>query len=513
MILYDAVNIKAGSEQVIEIRVGAELVWTAGFWSFDIPIGGEEIQFNLIFSGEVNAIWGDGDIDVLTSGVPINHIYDARLTTITQLGLDIDGEAAYDYSGHSVSMNDAGDRIVIGAIQNDDNGNHSGHTRIFEWRQYTSNDVGLYHYESRLQNGTQSLPLIITEDFITVPVVGDYYWIQLGLDIDGEAVEDQSGYSVSMNSEGNRIAIGAPQNYTYFGHTKIYEYNVSTQAWDQLGDNIDGEVADDRSGYSVSINATGDRIVIGAPGSNGNIGSNSGLARIYEYNGTNWEQLGQDIFGEAIFDQSGYSVNMNSEGNRIAIGAIGNNSNTGHTRIYEYDGANWTQLGQNINGEAGVDGSSWSVSMNSTGNRVAIGAVFNDGINGADSGHTRIYEYNVSTQAWDQLGDDIDGEAAYDLSGFSVSMNAAGNQVAIGAVWNDGNGFYSGHTRIYEYDVSTQAWTQLGSDIDGEAAEDESGCSVSMNSTGNRVAIGARYNDGNGSSSGHTRIYKLDSNY
>ena len=39
------------------------------------------------------------------------------------------------------------------------------------------------------------------------------------------------------------------------------------------------------------------------------------------------------------------------------------------------------------------------------------------------------------------------------------------------------------------------AQTQLGSDIDGEAADDLSGMSVSMNSTGDRVAIGAFYND------------------
>ena len=44
-------------------------------------------------------------------------------------------------------------------------------------------------------------------------------------------------------------------------------------------------------------------------------------------------------------------------------------------------------------------------------------------------------------------------------------------------------------------------WTQLGQDLDGEAAGDDSGYSVSL--SGDRVAIGAIYNDGNGSSSGH----------
>ena len=47
----------------------------------------------------------------------------------------------------------------------------------------------------------------------------------------------------------------------------------------------------------------------------------------------------------------------------------------------------------------------------------------------------------------------------------------------------------------------------------GEAAGDNSGRSVSMNTAGDRVAIGARFNDGNGTDSSHVRIYELDSNY
>ena len=48
-----------------------------------------------------------------------------------------------------------------------------------------------------------------------------------------------------------------------------------------------------------------------------------------------------------------------------------------------------------------------------------------------------------------QLGQDIDGEAAYDQSGWSVSLSSDGNTVAIGAVANDGNGSNSGHVRVY----------------------------------------------------------------
>ena len=90
----------------------------------------------------------------------------------------------------------------------------------------------------------------------------------------------------------------------------------------------------------------------------------------------------------------------------------------------------------------------------------------NDG-NGSNSGHVRVYNFNNGS--WDQLGDDIDGEAADDQSGYSVSLSADGTTVAIGAKYNDGNGYSSGHVRVYNlYDY----WVQMGDDIDGEAVDD-----------------------------------------
>jgi len=386
-----------------------------------------------------------------------------------QLGADIDGEAAYDESGWSVSMNAAGDRLAIGAPSNDGNGNFAGHVRIYDW------------------NGTA--------------------WTQLGTDIDGEAADDKSGQSVSMNAAGDRVAIGAPYNDgngANAGHVRIYDWNGT--AWTQLGTDIDGEAAGDRSGYSVSMNAAGDRLAIGAPFNDDNDGNGNfaGHVRIYDWNGTAWTQLGTDIDGEATDDRSGQSVSMNAAGDRLAIGAPFNDGNgnfAGHVRIYDWNGTAWTQLGTDIDGEAADDYSGWSVSMNAAGDRLAIGAQINDG---NYAGHVRIYYWNGT--AWTQLGTDIDGEAANDRSGQSVSMNAAGDRVAIGASYNDGNGTNAGHVRIYDWNGT--AWTQLGADIDGEAASDESGHSVSMNAAGDRLAIGAPYNDGNVTNAGHVRIYE-----
>ena len=117
--------------------------------------------------------------------------------------------------------------------------------------------------------------------------------------------------------------------------------------------------------------------------------------------------------------------------------------------------------------------------------------------------------YSLPPSMWSQLGEDIDGEAESDYSGGSVSLSSDGTVVAIGAYGNDGNGAYSGHVRLYQW--SGAAWNQLGEDIDGEAEQDYSGYSVSLSADGSIVAIGANGNDGeNGSSSGHVRVYSFE---
>ena len=103
----------------------------------------------------------------------------------------------------------------------------------------------------------------------------------------------------------------------------------------------------------------------------------------------------------------------------------------------------------------------------------------------------------------DQLGSDIDGEAASDQSGYSVSLSSDGTIVAIGAHLNDGTANSAGHVRVYEWNSGTSSWDQKGADIDGEAAGDQSGYSVSLSSDGTIVAIGAAFNDGIGDSAGH----------
>jgi len=93
-------------------------------------------------------------------------------------------------------------------------------------------------------------------------------------------------------------------------------------------------------------------------------------------------------------------------------------------------------------------------------------------------------DVTLASADWIQLGQDIDGEAARDESGYSVSLSGDGNTLVIGAPFNDGNGTDAGHARVYRFDGAN--WTQIGQDIDGEAAFDKSGFSVSLSEIGRR---------------------------
>ena len=287
------------------------------------------------------------------------------------------------------------------------------------------------------------------------------------------------------------------------GHTRIYHWTGSV--WQQLGLDIDGEAAGDKSGLSVSLSADGKTVAIASIHyENGN---DSRYTRIYHWTGSAWQPLGLNIDNEAAGDLSGLSLSLSADGQTVAIGARkndGNGDNSGHTRIYHWTGSTWQQLGLDIDGEAAGDQSGFSVSLSADGQIVAIGAAINDG-NGFNSGHVRIHSWDGS--AWNQLGSDIDGESAGDQSGRSVSLSVDGQTVAIGANFNDRNGDNSGHTRIYHWTGS--AWQQVGLDVDGEAAGDQSGVSVSLSADGQTVAIGAFSNNVNKADSGHTRIYQL----
>lgn len=387
---------------------------------------------------------------------------------ITQIGSDIDGFSANENSGTSIALSSDGQYLVVGAPYNAGGGTSRGQVRVY-----------------RNVSGS---------------------WVQQGSSINGVADFDEFGTSVAISDNGTRIAVGAPYNAgggTERGQVRIFQF--SSGSWSQLGASLNGEADGDRSGTSVAMSSTGNRVVIGAPLNAGG-GSQRGHARVYQYV-FSWGQQGGDIDGEADTDEFGSSVSISDDGLTIAVGSIWNNGNgsfRGHVRVYGFASSVWTQRGADIDGESNSDFSGTSISLSNDGLTIAIGASGNAG-GGSARGHVRVY--NFQSPSWVQLGSDIDGEANNDGSGVSVSLSGNGQTVLIGAPYNAGGGTQRGHFRVYNYSSST--WSQLFSDVDGEANGDWFGYRASISADGSTLAVSGIRNDGSFSNAGHVRVYSL----
>lgn len=394
----------------------------------------------------------------------------------TQKGPDIDGENADDRFGYSVSLSSDGNTFAAGATFNDGNGHEAGHVRVFQWNAVTSD------------------------------------WDQKGADIDGELAADQCGYSVSLSADGNTLAVGAPANDgagLHSGHIRVYQWNAGSNSWLQKGIDIDGQFPDDQFGWSVSISNDGNTFVGGARYS-GSVGVNSGQARVYRWNdlAASWEQMGADINGDIAGSSAGFSTSISADGTIIGVGSPYHNG-IGRVKLYRWNaGANaWDQLGASIDGDPTDSQFGYTISLSKNGSLLAIGSK-GDCLTGHNSGHTRVYEWNQVTNTWTQKGATINGETAWDLSGYSVSLNALGDALATGAPFNDGIGTDAGHIRVFDWDNGTNSWVQRGPDLDAEVLGDHFGWSVSMSSDGATIASGANANDGNGTNSGHVRVFE-----
>ena len=323
-------------------------------------------------------------------------------------------------------------------------------------------------------------------------------WSQVGEDLEGEAEADRSGASIAISEDGARIVIGATTNDSVgsaSGHARVFEWNTDLLTWSQLGTDIDGVAGGDESGAAVAISENGNRVAIGSPYHDGPADS-TGHVRVFEYDGNDWSQVGGDIEGGTLADWFGWSVAMSSDGNRIAVGApqtYGGGSRYGFVRVLDWDVAtsDWVQVGSEVVAEAEGDRAGFALGMSADGTRLAIGAPANDGVAGTNTGHVRVFEWDDVGSDWYQLGVDIDGDVDYDFFGEAVSMSSDGEHVVIGAPYNDAGGTSAGEASVYRWDSAVTAWVQVGASVSGTGQSAEAGSSVAIAADGGRVAIGS----------------------
>ncbi|SEF90131.1 integrin alpha [Nitrosomonas ureae] len=332
-------------------------------------------------------------------------------------GFRLDGEAARDYSGGSVSSagdvnGDGFDDVIVGAYRADSNGNWSGSSYVVFGRA----------------SGFDAVMDLSGLDGSN------------GFRLDGEAPYDYSGRSASsagdVNGDGfGDVIIGAGgvgnsvnSSYVVFGQASGFDATMNLSGLDgSNGFRLDGEAANDYSGCSVSsagdVNGDGfGDVIIGARGAGSSAGSSyvvfgraSGFDAVMNLSGLDGSN-GFRLDGEAVRDSSGDSVSsagdVNGDGfDDLIIGAHGTNH------------------GADPNGD--LFGSSYVVFGKASGFDAVVDL---SGLDGSNGFH-------------------LDGEAANDRSGLPVSsagdVNGDGfDDLIVGAHNADPNGDRSGSSYV-----------------------------------------------------------------
>lgn len=294
-------------------------------------------------------------------------------------------------------------------------------------------------------------------------------WFQQGGNI-RQDINDINSIStlVSMNGDGTRIAISFPA----IGKVKVYE--LSRRNWNQIGDDLN-----ETNCNEIEINGDGTKIVIKV----GNEG-NEGIFKTYEWDGSNWSQMGEIIVGQLEGD---YLVSMSYDGSTIIFGDPGKlfrGIPLGGVRVYTWNGSEWINS-TNINGTRDSS-TGTSVSISDDGSTFIFG---NPGREGTETaGNCIVYYWNGEN--FIQKGDPLTNQDTYRF-GEVVSINSDGSRVAIGSPSSYDQ---SGIVRVYDWDGS--GWVQLGEDhelrgmgtINGFDYERYGSC-ISLSSDGNRIAI------------------------
>ena len=151
----------------------------------------------------------------------------------------------------------------------------------------------------------------------------------------GQQPSARAGTSISYSGDGSILAIGAPNASGRTVTTgAVYIYKYGQDGYSQLGNSIEGSNTGDEFGWSVSLASDGSRVAIGARSSS-NIKSKNGCVKIFTYDKDKdtWEQLGSDLNGLEDEERSGWSIALSGNGNHVAIGGPQGDINSDENRL------------------------------------------------------------------------------------------------------------------------------------------------------------------------------------
>jgi len=280
------------------------------------------------------------------------------------------------------------------------------------------------------------------------------------------------GYSVALSNDGNTLAAGGYHDDSSRGATWIWTRTGSS--WTQQGSKLVGTgytvPGSSWQGYSVSLSSDGNTLAIGGPIENTSIGA----TWIFTRSGGVWTQQGSKLVGTGYTPGpfgpgtpfQGQSVSLSGDSDSLAVGGSQDNDAIGATWVWTRSGGVWTQQGSKLvgTGYVGTPTQGWDISLSGTGDTLAVGGRFDNPTDPLDDqtaiGATWIF--TRSGGSWTQQGSKLVGtggvSSAGVLQGSSVSLSSDSSTLAVGGA-GDGSGV--GATWIFDGAVATTTTTTL----------------------------------------------------
>src|SRR6266568_2316788 len=285
--------------------------------------------------------------------------------------------------------------------------------------------------------------------------------------------------------------------------------------------------AADEFGFAVALSSDGNTLVVGAPDEasagieTDNSAPSAGAVYVYTRSGATWTQQAYIKASNAeAGDQFGTSVALSSNGNTLAVGAIGEasaltgvtagivnettagNAAPGAGAVYVFTriAGTWSQQAYvKASNTGAADNFGSSVALSGDGSTLAVGAIGEDG-SAAEAGAVYVFTRDLGG-VWSQQAPIVSASnaGALDLFGFSVALSGDGNTLAVGAI---GEASAIGVTptdntapsagAVYVFTRSGTTWPQQAYvKASAIGAVDLFGFSVSLSGDGNILAVGA----------------------
>ncbi len=363
--------------------------------------------------------------------------------------------------GNSVAI--SGDTVVVGADQDDDNGDRSG---------------SAYLYERNSKGKWVLVKKVLPSDGVTLDYFGNSVAISGNILVIGALLDDDRGGDS--------------------GSVYIYERNQGgNNKWGQI-QKISASDGSYEGLFGSSVAISEDTVVIGATGDSDQ-GLYAGAAYIFERNsgGNNkWEEVKKIPAPDGLFGGEGFfGSSVAISGDTVVIGGYRESA-----YIFERnEGGNnsWGQIKKLLASDGSID-NNFGESVAISGNTVVVGADQDDD-KGTNSGSVYVFERNNGgNDNWGQVKEILasDGVAG-DYFGSSIAILE--DTVVVGATGDDDNDDGSGSVYVLKRNNGgSNNWGQIKKILASDGAfRDYFGRSVAT--SGVTMVVGADGDDDSGS--------------